>query len=413
MNLRLPMKPLEPWRRTLYIVWAAQFIAMLGMSFVVPFLPFYVRNLGVQDEAAVSLWSGLIFAGPFLPSFILTPVWGFLGDRYGQKLMTVRAVFGLAISQFLIGLAPTVEMLLVLRMVQGAISGFLAAALALVSSHAPRHRSGYAIGLLQTATSAGSVLGPFFGGMLADAIGYRSVFFLVAGMCTITGFIILLYVSEPAKESPLPGHRISLRSNIRFVWSTPSLRLGIFLIVLSQSAVFLVQPVFALYIDSMFTSTEFIATVAGAIFAVAGIFTVLSAPWWGRRNDEKSVRKNLSIALSGAAAAYVLHFFVEHPLPLVLLRAVLGFCLGGMLPSLYSYVNKHSTVPRRGGILGIAASGNTLAHLLGAPIGGFLGASVGVRSVFLFAGLILMTAVWTVRTFFTDIPPAGISPDET
>lgn len=407
------MKPVEPWRRTLYIVWAAQFIAMLGMSFVVPFLPFYVRALGVTDESSVALWSGLIFAGPFLPAFILTPVWGFLGDKYGYKLMTVRAVFGLALSQLLIGLAPTVEILLLFRMVQGAISGFLAAALTLVSSHAPRHRSGYAIGMLQTATSSGSVLGPFLGGMMADAIGYRSVFFLVAGMCTITAVIIMVYVSEPKRDPSTPTHRISLQSNIRFVWNSPALRLGVILIVLSQSAVFLVQPVFALYIDSMFSSAEYIATVAGAIFAVAGIFTVLSAPWWGRRNDEKSMRKNLSIAFAGAATAYVLHFFIHHPVPLVLIRSLLGFCLGGMLPSLYAYVNKHSTIPRRGGILGVATSGNTLAHLIGAPLGGLIGAQIGVRSVFLFAGIILMTAVWTVRTFFTDIPASEMTTDET
>ena len=406
------MKHLEPWRRTLYIVWAAQFIAMLGMSFVVPFLPFYIRTLGVADEASVSLWSGLIFAGPFLPAFILTPVWGFLGDKYGQKLMTVRAVFGLALSQLLIGLAPTVEILLLFRMVQGAISGFLAAALTLVSSQAPRNRSGYAIGLLQTATSSGSVLGPFLGGMLADTLGYRPVFFLVAGMCTITAIIIMVYVEEVRKEPSTPGSKISLQSNIRFVWNSAPLRLAVLLIILSQSAVFLVQPVFALYIDSMFSSSELIATVAGAIFAVAGIFTVLSAPWWGRRNDEKSMRKNLSIAFGGAATAYVLHFFVEHPVPLIILRSLLGFCLGGMLPSLYAYVNKHSTIPRRGGILGIATSGNTLAHLIGAPLGGIIGAQIGVRSVFLFAGIILMTAVWTVRSFFVDLPDTLDIPEE-
>lgn len=395
----------EPWRRTLYIVWGAQFIAMLGMSLVVPFLPFYIRSLGVTNEADVSFWSGFVFAGPFLPAFLLTPVWGYLGDKYGRKLMTVRAVFGLGLSQLLIGFAPSVEVLLLFRMVQGAISGFLAAALALVSSQAPRHRSGYAIGLLQTATSLGSVLGPLFGGTLADALGFRPVFFITSGLCIVTGLIIIRFVSEAEHERPSAEQKTSIWSNVRFVVTHSSVRIALLLIVVSQSAVFIVQPVFALYIDHMVGSTEFVATLAGSIFSVAGVFTVLSAPWWGRRGDEKSTRKNLTLAFSGAAVAYLLHFFATHPLQLIVLRAILGFCLGGMLPSLYSYVNKHTSSRRRGGVLGIATSGNTLANLLAAPIGGIIGARFGFREVFLFAFVLLMTAVWTVRSFLPDVQP--------
>jgi DHA1 family multidrug resistance protein-like MFS transporter len=247
------------------------------------------------------------------------------------------------------------------------------------------------------------VIGPFIGGALADTIGYRAVFFLTAGLCTITGIIIMVYVEEAKKERSASKHTISIWSNVKFIRQSPPLRLAVVLILLSQSSVFLVQPVFALFIDSMITTTEYVATVAGAIFSVAGIFTVVSAPWWGRRNDEKSMRKNLSIAFGGAAVAYVLHFFVSHPIPLIILRAMLGFCLGGMLPSLLSYVSKHTTIPRRGGILGLATSSNTLAHLIGAPLGGLIGAQIGIRSVFLFAGIFLMTSVWTVRTFFEDI----------
>ena len=60
-------------------------------------------------------------------------------------------------------------------MVQGALSGFIAASLALVSANSPREKTGYALGILASATAAGNVLGPFFGGLLADAFGYRNV----------------------------------------------------------------------------------------------------------------------------------------------------------------------------------------------------------------------------------------------
>jgi DHA1 family multidrug resistance protein-like MFS transporter len=402
--LRSSSTPPEPWRKTLYIIWAAQFIAMLGMSLVVPFLPFYIRHLGVTDEASVAQWSGLVFSGPFLPAFFLTPVWGYLGDRYGRKFMTVRAIFGLGLSQVLIGFAWSVESLFVFRMVQGAISGFLASAMALVSVNTPRHRSGYAIGLLQTATSAGNVLGPFLGGSLADTIGYRPVFFLVAGLCTITGFIILFFVHDRTKPEASSAHPIGLRSNYRYVFAHRPIAVALGLIVISQMSVFFVQPIFALYVDSMLGGTEYVATAAGAIFSVAGLFTVISAPWWGRRNDRKSIRKNLSLAFLGAGIAYGLHAVLTHIAPLVVVRALLGFSLGGMLPVLYSYVSKFAPPNRRGGILGIATSGNTLANFIGAPLGGFIGAHLGLRSVFLFALGMLLLSIWAVRSNLVEAP---------
>ncbi|MBI3112170.1 MAG: MFS transporter [Ignavibacteriales bacterium] len=397
------VQAIEPWRRNLYIIWGAQFIAMMGMSLVVPFLPFYIRSLGVTNPSTVAQWSGLVFAGPFLPAFFLTPVWGFLGDRYGRKLMTVRAIFGLAISQVLIGLAPNVEMLLFFRMIQGAISGFLAAALALVSVNTPREQSGYAIGLLQTATSAGNVIGPLVGGSLADAFGYRPIFFIVGGLCSITGLIVIRYVTEKKEQALKPASKHSLLSNYSYALGSKPLRIALFIILISQMSVFLVQPIFALFVDSLVHTEAYVATVAGAIFSIAGVFTVLSAPWWGKRNDAKSYRKNLSMAFAGAAVAYGLHAFVTHASQLIVLRAILGFCLGGMLPALYSYVNKNTSLDRRGGIMGIGTSFNVLANLIGAPLGGMVGGLYGVRSVFIVAGGILLAATLLVRNYFIDM----------
>lgn len=396
-------KGIEPWRKNLYIIWAAQFIAMMGMSLVVPFLPFYIRTLGVHDDAAVARWSGLVFAGPFLPSFFLTPVWGYLGDRYGRKMMTVRAIFGLALSQLLISFAPNVEMLFVFRMIQGAISGFLASALALVSANTPREKSGYAIGLLQTATSSGNVVGPLIGGSLADAFGYRPIFFIVGGLCLLTGIIVVRFVTEKKEHGQNNQLQHSLLSNYSYVVKSRALWITMGVILLSQMAVFLVQPIFALYVDSLLSSQRYVATAAGAIFSIAGVFTVFSAPWWGKRNDAKSYRKNLTLAMLGAGAAYALHAFATNALQVVVLRAILGFGIGGMLPALYSYVNKNSPLDRRGGVMGIASSMSILANLFGAPLGGFLGGLLGIRSVFYFAGGILVASVLVIRKYFIDL----------
>ncbi|HWP82812.1 MAG TPA: MFS transporter [Bacteroidota bacterium] len=395
-------KELEPWRKNLYIIWAAQFIAMMGMSAVVPFLPFYIRDLGVTTHEEVARWSGYVFSAPFLFAFFLTPVWGFLGDRYGRKLMVVRAVFGLAISQILIGLSQNVEMLFLFRMLQGAISGFIAAALSLVSANTPPERSGYALGVLQTSTAAGSVLGPLVGGPLSDALGYRPIFFIVAGLCILSGFMVIRMVNEaPRQKSYEPKH--SLSSNYAHAFRSPAIRTALALIFITQVSVLMIQPVFALYIEYLEPNKAFLATIAGVIFSIAGIFMVISAPWWGKRNDAKSYKKNLTIAIAGASVAYLLQGVVTQAYQLVLLRALQGFCVGGILPTLYSYISKNTALSRRGGMMGIASSFNVLANLFGPTVGGYVAAYVGLRENFYITSGVLVLSLVFLRRSFVDL----------
>lgn len=384
-------------------MWASQFIAMVGMSLVVPFLPFYIRDLGVKSTEDVARWSGLVFAGPFFLSFFLTPVWGHLGDRYGRKLMTVRAIFGLAASQLLIGLAQNVEMLFVFRMIQGAISGFIAAALGLVSANTPREKAGYAVGLMQTAQSSGNVIGPLVGGALADALGFRPIFYIVAVLCTVSGIVIIKFVRESERPGNDGHQQLSVASNYRYAFSSKPIRIALAIMLISQTAVFMIQPIFALYVESLVGDTNLLATMAGGIFSVVGIFVVISAPWWGKRNDAKSYKKNLSIAILGAGVSYAAQGLVTSAYQLIFFRATLGFCLGGMLPTLYSYISKNSSLERRGGIMGIASSGNILANMIGPLAGGFIAAHVGLRQNFFITGGILMLTVFLVRGFFVDM----------
>jgi DHA1 family multidrug resistance protein-like MFS transporter len=143
--------------------------------------------------------------------------------------------------------------------------------------------------------------------------------------------------------------------------------------------------------------------MAGGIFSVVGIFVVISAPWWGKRNDAKSYKKNLSIAILGAGVSYAAQGLVTNAYQLIFFRATLGFCLGGMLPTLYSYISKNSSLERRGGIMGIASSGNILANMIGPLAGGFIAAHVGLRQNFFITGGILMLTVFLVRGFFVDM----------
>lgn len=394
---------MELWRKNLAILWSTQFVAMLGMSFIVPFLPFFIRELGVTNEDELARWSGLAFAGPFIISFFMVPIWGWLGDRYGRKLMVVRATYGLAAAQALIGLSQTVEQLFFFRMLQGSVSGFIAAALALTSATTPKDRTGYAIGVLQTATAAGTVVGPMVGGTLADAFGFRPIFFIVAGMFAINGIFVIKGVQEVRTDEG-PPQRYRLIDNYTYAMSVPRIRLALVLIVAAQTAIGMVQPIFALFVESLEVSKDYLATITGVIFSIAGIFTVVSAPWWGRRADRMGYRKNLLIAFSIGGLTYIAHAAAFHALVLVPLRAVLGLCLGGIIPPLFSFISKHTQGDLRGGMMGIASSFYILANIVGPLSGGYVASHLGLRASFAVSGAILLLTTLLVWRYLFDVP---------
>ena len=365
----------------------SQFVAMVGMSMVVPFLPFYIRELGVTNPDELEHWSGIVFSGPFILSFLLTPVWGVLGDRFGKKKMVLRAIFGLAVSQFLIGLSANVWQLFAFRMVQGAISGFIASSLALVSASTPKERSGYSIGILQTSISSGTVIGPFIGGFIADMTSYRTVFFITSAICFISGLLVIINVREPASADSKKLY--SVFQNYEYVFKRSNILVVMLSITAIQISITVAQPVFALFVESMTKGTQYISTLTGAIFGTLGIFSVISSPWWGRRNDTKSFKKNIMIAIFGAGLAYMVHTFITNPYMLFPVRAFLGLCIGGIIPVLYAYVNKNIEDDRKSGVMGIASSFTLLGNLLGPLLCTLLLFEIEMKYIFLIAGFLL------------------------
>ena len=152
------------WQRNVYAIWIAQFLAMVGLTLIVPFLPFYIRTLGVATTQDVERWSGFLFAAPFLVQTLAAPLWGVLGDRYGRKMMVLRAMLGIGLTNMLSAVVGNVGQLVALRAIQGGVSGFVAAGNALVTATIPADRMGAALGLLQTSLTGGGIIGPLVGG---------------------------------------------------------------------------------------------------------------------------------------------------------------------------------------------------------------------------------------------------------
>src|SRR5438132_1981569 len=206
------------WQTSLYVICVAQATAMLAFGFVLPFLPLYLKEIGVSPESAVVFWSGALVTSTGVSLAIFSPIWGALADRHGRKLMVLRAMLigGLIIA--LMGLVENVGEFLVLRILQGMFTGTIAAATALVAGIVPRERLAWSMGLLQTSVYVGISAGPVMGGVIAQAVGIRGTFFIAGAMLAIGGVFVWQFVHEhfmpPSTTRPL-GFFESLRLGLR------------------------------------------------------------------------------------------------------------------------------------------------------------------------------------------------------
>jgi DHA1 family multidrug resistance protein-like MFS transporter len=389
------------WQKNIYAIWSAQFLAMVGLTLIVPFLPFYIRTLGVLRLEDVERWSGFLFAAPFLVQALAAPLWGVLGDRYGRKIMVLRAMVGIGLTNMLSAFVRHVGELVILRAVQGGVSGFVAASNALVSASIPPDRLGAALGVLQTSLTAGGIVGPLIGGALADLVGYRSVFLITGAMCWVAAVVVLRATREEAPVPRVLRGGPGVRANLAYFLHSPALRTTAVLLCTSQIAIMSIEPIFAVYVSTLGVPPERAATLVGVLFSITGLTSMLGALLWGRTADRSGEAGVLALTLWGAAAAYAAQAWVGSPLPLFVLRAILGFFMGGMLPPLYAIVARSTPPERLGGIMGLTSSAIMLGSVIGPLVGGLLSAAIGggwgIRWIFIIAAAVLGISALGVR----------------
>ena len=380
---------METWKRNLVILWIALFFAATGLSAVVPFLPLFIRELGVTNLSETSRWSGYVFSAPFMVSFFIIPLWGSLGDKYGQKMMTLRAVFGLAIALFLMALSQNVVQLFIFRILQGALSGFYPAALALAVSTAPKERTGYALGVIQSASTSGNIVGPLFGGLLSQLFGFRIVFVIVGLIILICAFLIMFYLKEERKGGE-KENAFSVIENWKYVLSTKQILLAGILILMSSIAVSLLAPIFVLYVETFKIDAASLPLITGILYSILGIFATLSSLLFGKKIDEKGYKKNLILSSTIIGIMFILHFYVYQISYLIPIRILLGFGFGFLTPVLFTALSKKVIQQRKAGVMGIGSSFQILGNMIGPVSSGFIGAIFGVRYSFILAGVIFL-----------------------
>jgi len=387
---------MELWRKNLYAAWIAEMIAITGFNFVMPFIPFYVQELGITDVGQAAQWAGILTGVPAVVMTIFSPIWGSLADIYGRKLMVERAMFGSAISIFLMALSTNVYQLLFFRILQAALTGTVAACIALVSSSSPSQKMGYSLGLMQTAIFTGTCIGPLLGGIIADSFGYRNSFRITSILLFIAGLLVFFLVKEDFR--PLSKKEISSNNfweNLRIVFSSQQLINMIFVFFLVQFSVMIVNPVFALFIKETFTSIKSISSITGTMLALTGFTSAISSAYIGRISDKYGYKKLLIVTILGAGIFYLPQAFVSSISQLMVLRIFLGLFYGGILPIANTIITLSTSPNDRGKAFGVTTSATFLGNTLGPFAGGLIASTLGLKDIFIFTSILLvLTGIW-------------------
>ena len=381
---------MESWKVNLFSVWFGCFFTGLAISQILPFLPLYVSQLGVTSHEALSMWSGLTFSVTFLVSAIVSPMWGSLADRKGRKLMLLRASLGMAIAILLQAFATNVWQLFFLRAVMGLTSGYIPNAMALVASQVPRERSGWALSTLSTAQISGVIGGPLLGGFLADHVGLRAVFIITAVLLVVSFLVTLFLIKEGGRPVISKSEHLSGKAVFASL-PYPGLMISLFVTTMViQLCNGSVGPILALFIKSMEPESTNIAFLSGMIAAVPGVSALISAPRLGKLGDRIGTARILMATLIFAVVLFFAMSFVTSPLQLGVLRFLLGFADGAMLPAVQTLLVKYSSDQVTGRIFGYNQSFMYLGNVAGPLIGASVSAMAGFRWVFAATAIVVL-----------------------
>ena len=370
-------------------------MAIFGFSFAFPFLSIFLnKDLGVRTGTELYLWTAASASASGIAMAVASPIWGILGDRFGRKPMLIRSMLGGAITVGIIYFAQNPAELVVLRLLQGATSGTVAAATALVAAETPRSRVGWALGVVTSAVALGSAIGPVVGGLAAEFLGLRLVF-LGGGVLLALSLIPVLAI---VRESPLPPRVGPRVSTLALLNEQPGLRHALTVLIGAQGLVSVctsaTQQLVVLRLLEMITTG--VSAVSGLGFGLAGLASSVAAVGYTRVTRRLGYVRTAAAASGLMALAVLLIGISPWTSVVVIAIGLSGLFSGVVIPATASMIGLETPHDAQSTVFGFNASSAAFGFFLGPLIGGGVSAATSDVSVSLYviAALAVLLAVF-------------------
>lgn len=380
---------------------AASFIGFTGFTLVMPFLPFFIRQLGVVDVGEIALWTGAILGVTPALTALMSPFWGGLADRYGRKIMVARSLVSCAVVMGAIAFVTRPWHVFALRAALGFLTGYGSLTLTMAAESAPRDRFASAIGSVQTAQRLGPALGPVLGGVLAGAVGLRSVFLVTAAFYTVALVLVLALYHEQTPDVPAPRPSDRGRVSFRSVLAFENFLLLMAVIFGIQFVDRSVGPILPLYIEQVGVSPARVPLAAGVLFSIAALMGSLGHHFCGTLLRRLSARVVISGAAATAAAGAAMLAFGVNLWVMAVATAMFGVGIGAAMTAAYTAAGSVIPAGSHGTGFGVLASASMTGLAVSPVVAGFLGATT-MRGVFVLDVIVMGLLAVLVRRIMVE-----------
>jgi MFS transporter, DHA1 family, tetracycline resistance protein len=340
-------------------------VDVLGLTIMIPLLPFYAEKLGASPFQV-----GWLIGAYAACQLISGPLLGRLSDSTGRKPLLLVSQVGTFIGFMITAFAPNLVILFLARMIDGATAGNLSLAQAYISDITKPEERAKSFGVIGIAFGIGFLIGPAVSGILAKS-DYRYPVFAAAGLSalSILATATLLPKATPAKNDD--ARRLSLVAWGEYVkyFRDPRLatRLWQFLCFIFAFAMF--TSGFPLFAERRFA---FGPEQTGFVYAWAGFLGILTqGPALGMM-----VKKFGEATLNRVGfVSYVVGYTVlgfAHSIPMLVLAATISAFGQLIRPALTSLITKAAPKSEVGSVLGLQQSLTSVAQIAGPPFAGIL-----------------------------------------
>jgi DHA1 family multidrug resistance protein-like MFS transporter len=376
------------YRRNLLVLSIINFFVASCWNLVVPFLPLFIKELGVKS--GVAFWAGMTLAVQTIAAIVMLPYWGKLADKYGPKLMILRA--GICSSLIYLGMVycQSLWQLLLLRFLTGVLVGFIPASVSMVVTNTPKSEAARYVAVIQSVVAFGNIAGPSFGGVLVSWVGYRGSMLISFAVVALAVLIVLLLVEERQKVT-INVQPTSLLQDVRSAFQKPVLVTALCSDMIYGFVTMASQPILLLYIQELTGTKANLFT--GPIFALPGLAIVMTNYCWCRLGERYTFPRIILLGLTGAGSFIFLQGMVRNIWWFAAAYFLAGLFAAAVRPNTAGLIATKVETDFQGRAFAIQQGSRTFGSFLAPLLAGSLGSILSLRWVFFIIALLTLIAV--------------------
>ena len=366
------------------------FLDLVGFGIVIPILPYYSKAFG-----ASAFTLGWLMASYSITQFLFAPFWGSLSDRYGRRPILLATIAGGSLAMLLTGMANSLALLFLGRLVAGAFGANISTASAYIADVTKPEDRAKGMGIIGASFGLGFIFGPAIGGILSPN-GYNVPILLAAGLGALNFLITYIQLEEPkiARETRTENRRHLSWSLVKECFSLPGTGTPIALFFFGTTAFTQLEVAFGLFVLSRY---GYDARHAGFLLAGMGVIGVfIQGGAIGKLAKRFGEMNLLRIGYFSLGLAMLVAGFTLNPKLFIVSLAFIALGNSLVNPSLSSLLSKAAPENRKGAFLGVYQSAGSLARIVGPPISGFFFDHLGPPSpIFCASFFMIVIAIYS------------------